>query len=106
MSLSALNFAGVFEAPVSGLYLVNVYAQTASEAGQIFIRKNDDVICRGHITGGNSGSDQLGLDMGGCTGITELIPGDSVRVTGNTDDPARIAAESSGFIGHLIQPYC
>ena len=91
---------------MSGLYVFSVYAQTGQEAGQILIKKNDEVICRGHVTGGNSGSDDHGLDMGGCTGIVELVPGDSVRVTGNTDDPARIADGSSGFTGHLIQPYC
>ena len=98
--------SGVFHAPVSGLYLLSVYGRAVDEAGYIIIKKNDDVICRGHITGGNGGSDNFGLDMGGCTGIAELVPGDSVRATGNTDDPARIAGGESGFIGHLIQPHC
>ena len=72
----------------------------------MYIKQNDEVVCSAHVSNGNSGSDLLGYDTATCTVIVELIPGDSVRVTGNTDDPARIAAERSGFIGHLIQPYC
>ena len=69
-------------------------------------KKNDEVVCQASITAGNSGADNLGSDTGTCTGITELIPGDSVRVTGNSDDPASIFQDRSGFIGHLVQPYC
>ena len=99
--------SGVFHAPVSGLYLLSVYARTADNAGYLYIKKNDDVVCATHITAGNvDPSDVRGLDMGTCTGITELVPGDSVRVTGTSNDPASIAGLYSGFIGHLIQPYC
>ena len=99
-------FPGVFHAPVSGLYLLRVYARTAGDDGYIFIKKNDDVVCRTGVTLGNSGADNLGHDTGICTGITKLIPEDSVRVTGDSGYPARIQANDSGFIGHLIQPYC
>ena len=59
------------------------------------------------ITDGNSGSDNNGIDTNSCTGIAELTPVDSVRVTGSTDDPALIlAAHGAGFVGHMIQPYC
>ena len=91
---------------MSGLYLLSVYARTADNDGDLVIRKNDEVVCKNHVTGGNGGSDALGHDTGTCSGIAELVPGDSVRVTGNTDDPGRIAGNDSGFIDHLIQPYC
>ena len=91
---------------MSGLYLLSVYARTANNDGELYVKKNDEVVCETHITNGSSGSDEVGPDTGTCTGIAELDPGDSVRVTGNSDDPARIAAGDSGFIGHLIQPYC
>ena len=58
------------------------------------------------MTSGNRRADNLGADTGTCMGITELVPGDSVTVTGKSDDTASILQERSGFIGHLIQPYC
>ena len=100
------TFSGVFHAPVSGLYLLSLYAQTADNAGNVYIKKNDEVVCLTYVTAENSGSDNQGFDTGTCTGITELIPADSVRVTGDSNDPARIESGRSGFIGHLIQPYC
>ena len=105
-TLDISHILGVFHAPVSGLYLLSVYATTGNDAGYLFIKKNDEDICRTWITAGQSPADDVGHDKGTCTGITELTPGDSVRVTGNTDDPARIQGSDSGFIGHLIQPYC
>ena len=105
-SLFYVLISGVFHASVSGLYLLSMYARTADDSGDLFVRKNDEVVCRTQVTGGNGGSDALGHDTGTCTGIAELVPEDSVRVTGTSDDPARIAAGKSGFIGHLIQPYC
>ena len=86
--------------------MLSVYAVTAGDQGYLFIKKNDEVVCRARITSGNSGGDNLGDDTGTCTGIVELVPGDSVRVTGESDNPARIQGIESGFIGHLIQPYC
>ena len=91
---------------MSGLYLLSLYARTADDGGDVFIWKNDEVVCQTLVTDGNGGSDPKGHDTGTCIGITELVLGDSVRVTGNTDSPARIAGSYSGFIGHLIQPYC
>ena len=98
--------SGVFHAPVSGLYLLSVYARTANNAGYLYIKKNDDVVCATQVTGGNSASDDHGLDTGTCTGIVELVPEDTVRDTGTSDALARIAGGYSGFTGHLIQPYC
>ena len=65
------------------------------------------MVCATQITDGNANpSDHKGHDTGTCTGIAQLFPRDSVRATGNTDYSARIAGSYSGFIGHLIQPYC
>ena len=37
-----------------------------------------------------------------CSVIAELAVGDSVRVTGDSSNPARIGASYSGFNGHII----
>ena len=92
---------------MSGLYLLSLYARTADDSSHLYLKKNAEVVCLAHVTGGNANpSDNMGRDMGTCTGIAELVPGDSVRVTGDTDAPARISGGDSGFIGHLIEPYC
>ena len=103
--------SGVFTAPQSGVYLLSVYGTSGGEdigaSGPVFIKKNDDILCRMQITAGNSGTDNLGKDTNGCTAVTELTPEDSVRVTGSTDDPALIIAlYGAGFVGHMVQPYC
>ena len=97
-------------APQSGLYLLSVYGNSGDfngGAGPIFIKKNDDILCKMWITSGNSGTDCVGTDTNSCTAIAELTPEDSVRVTGSSDDPALIiAGHGAGFVGHIIQPYC
>ena len=105
------HFSGVFTAPQSGVYQVSVYGtpgdNNVGNSGQVFIKKNDEVLCTMRITGGNSGTDNLGADTNGCTAIAELTPEDSVRVTGSSDDSAFILSlHGAGFVGHMIQPYC
>ena len=81
--------SGVFYAPVSGLYLLSVYARTADNGGYLYIKKNDEVVCATQVTDGNTNpSDAKRHDSGTCSGIAELVPGDSVRVTGTNDSPA------------------
>ena len=99
---------GVFTAPVAGVYLLTIYAKapTDGDDGDMYIKRNDDILCTAQITSANRDpADHKGKDTGTCTTIVELTPADTVRVTGNTDNPALIDAGYSGFAGHLIQPY-
>ena len=61
------------------------------------IKKNDQVLCKAEV------GDQATWNTASCTAIAELTPADSVRVTGDSDYPVVIAADVSGFAGHLIQ---
>ena len=75
--------------------------------GPVFIKKNDEVLCRMQITIGNSDSDGFGADTNGCTAVAEMTPEDSVRVTEDSGNPAFISATyGGGFVGHMIQLYC
>ena len=91
--------------------MLSVYASPAesddpADDGPLFIKKNDDVLCKMWITPGNAADDNLGADTNGCSAVAELSPDDSVRVTGNADDTAYINADKgAGFVGHMIQPY-
>ena len=91
-----LHYSGVFEPPVSGLYLLTVYAVTTTVAsGPIYIKNNDEVLCEGWVANAD-------LDTATCSAIAELAVGDSVRVTGDSSDPSTIEDGSSGFTGHII----
>ena len=89
--------AGTFEPPVAGVYLLTVYATTAAISnGPIFIKSNDAVLCQGYVTSTS------GQETAACTAVAELAVGDSVRVTGDSDAPAVIYADTAGFAGHII----
>ena len=80
-------FLGVFEPPVSGVYILTVYAVTSSvTSGPIYIKNNDAILCQGFVT------DLGGTETATCSAIAELAVGDSVRVTGDSSDPAVILA--------------
>ena len=100
MGTKELYILGVFNAPVPGLYLLTVYGQTVGpQFGSIHLMKNDQALCYASI------GDDTTWNTASCTAIAELIPGDSVRVTGSSDRPITIAWLHSGFAGHLIQEY-
>ena len=87
----------MFEPPLNGVYVFTVYAVTNTvDAGPMFIKNNDDVLCRARITVNGQ------ADTGTCTAIVELTVGDSVRVTGDSSDTAAIIEDQSGFVGHYI----
>ena len=65
------------------------------ESGDIYIKNNDDVLCRTWV-------DIVDNGAATCTAIAELAIGDSVRVTGVSGNPAGIQAAYSGFAGHII----
>ena len=90
----------VFTASVSGVYLLTVCSRTYGPMhGTMFIKKNDQILCHAGI------GDPATWNTASCTGITELSPGESVRVTGSSDSPIIIHGGRSGFAGHLIQEY-
>ena len=98
--LTEIFFAGVFTAPVPGIYLLTVYSRTYGPMhGTMFIKKNDQILCHARI------GDQATWNTASRTGIAKPSPGDSVRVTGSSDSPIIIHGGRSGFAGHLIQEY-
>ena len=90
-------FPGVFRPPVDGVYQLTFYGLVATnDGGHVYIKQNDNILCRGYLR-----PEQY--DTATCTAIAELIEGDSVRVTGDTNVPADLnGASQSGFTGVLI----
>ena len=90
--------------------MFSLYATAGSDVGgdygPVYIKKNDAILCEINITSGNTNADERGADTNSCSAVAEVTPEDSVRVTGSADDPAFIQGTRSGFIGHMIQPYC
>ena len=97
LSSQLLSIPVVFEPPLDGVYVLTVYAATATtNSGPMYIKNNDDILCQTNITQDGK------FDTGTCTAIVELTTDDSVRVTGATSDPAVIEGNHSGFVGHYI----
>ena len=87
----------MFRPPLDGVYVLTVYAvTTGTHNGAMYIKRNDDVLCQANITQG--GQSETGM----CTATVELTTDDSVRVTGASNDPAKIKGNFSGFVGHYI----
>ena len=89
-------FLGVFRPPLDGVYVLTVYGLlTGSDYGGIYIRQNDNILCKGYLREHD--------DTATCTAVAELIVGDSVRVTGESGNPSALRGDSwSGFTGFLI----
>ena len=82
---------------MDGVYVLTVYAvTTTADGGDMYIKNNDDILCQGQITQDGK------YDTGTCTAIVELTTDDSVRVTGDSSNPAIINSSNSGFVGHYI----
>ena len=87
----------MFEPPLNGVYVLTVYAAATNQAnGPMYIKKNDDILCYAYITQGGQ------ADTGTCTAIVQMTLGDSVRVTGDSSNPAIVSGSRSGFVGHYI----
>ena len=90
--------------------MFSLYATSGGSSGgnygPVFIKKNEAIICAINVPNGNTNADHLGADTNSCTTVVEVTPEDSVRVTGSSDESAFILGGNSGFIGHMIQPYC
>ena len=93
-----LIFLGVFRPPVDGVYLLTFYGLVqGSDGGNVWIKRNDDIICRGFLRENEQ------FDTATCTAIAQLTTNDSVRVTGNSDNPADLrGGNQSEFAGFLI----
>ena len=88
----------MFRPPVDGVYLLTFYGLVqGTDGGGVWIKRNDDVLCTAWLDNDNVS------DTATCTAIAELTTGDSVRVTGNSDDPSALRGDThSGFAGFLI----
>ena len=86
---------------MDGVYQLTLYGLVVgTDGGNVYIKWNDNVLCQGWLRNGESD------DTSTCTAIAELTEGDSVRVTGNSGDPADLRGGlQSGFteISYLRQ---
>ena len=70
---------------------------SGTEGGSVFIKRNDDQLCKAWLEYDDD------VDTATCTAIAELTMDDSVRVTGNNNNPSVLRGASfSGFNGFLI----
>ena len=89
--------SGIFTATIAGTYMFSTHAITAgTDYGFHQMKRNNDVICSGWITA------TKGFDISSCSAVTHLVPGDTVKVTGDDSDVAQIKAASLGFSSILI----
>ena len=79
------------------MYVLTVYAvSTGANGGPVYIKNNDDILCQANATQGEQ------ADTGACTAKLQLTVGHSVRVTGDSSNPATIHDVFSGFVGHYV----
>ena len=91
----------MFTPPVTGVYLLSLYAKSFNDQdGFIYIKSNDRILCEVYI----GDPDDIWESMS-CTAVAELTAGDTVRVAGSSTHPARLEAPFAGFSGHLVQAY-
>ena len=80
---------------------MSLYARSSDDKdGFIYIKSNDRILCETYI---NEAADHR--ESVSWTVVAELTAGDTVRVSGSSTYPVRIAASLSGFTGHLVQSY-
>ncbi len=88
--------SGVFSPPISGTYLLTIHTRNNGENGYIQIKSDDALLCEAFVTDTVNGA-----NMASCTVVAPLSTSNSVRVTGETSNPADIL--EAGFSGHLIE---
>ena len=95
-----LCYAGVFTATMAGTYVFHMHVRSEGrDSGSIYMVKDKKRICSTWI------DDVKGLwDNAACSAVTELVPGDKVKVTGETSNRGRITGNKMGFSGILIYP--
>ena len=97
LQLKPIYFSGVFQPPANGVYLLTFYGLLAgTDGGDVYIKQDDNVLCQGWFKENDT------RDTSMCTAIAELTTNDSVRVTGNSDNPSTLRNIVSGFAGYLI----
>ena len=98
LQLKPIYFSGVFQPPANGVYLLTFYGLLAgTDGGDVYIKQDDNVLCQGWFEENDTST---------CTAIAELTTDDSVRVTGNSDNPSTLRNIVSGFAGYLIYDSC
>ena len=86
---------------MAGTYVFHMHVRSDStQRGSIEMKKNAKTICATWVNQGK------GLrEMVACSAVTELVPGDKVKVTGWKEEPqAKITGNKMGFSGILIYP--
>ena len=61
----------------------------------MYIKSNADILCAAWAT-------DTGAETSSCTAVAQLVVGDTVRVTGDSDNHATIRTPQSLFVGHII----
>ena len=96
--------AGIFTATIAGTYEFNMHVRSqGTDNGSIYVRKNNKVICSAWVDSDKKSKTKR-RDMAACSVVTELVPGDKVKVTGENSNPAKITGNKMGFSGILIYP--
>ena len=90
-------FPGAFQPPADSAYALMFYGLIAgTNSGNIYIKQNDHVLCRGYLC-----PEQY--DTAICTAIVDLATGNSVRVTRSSGNPSILRGDLySGFNSFLI----
>ena len=96
-----LCFAGVFTATMAGTYVFHMHVRSDStQRGSIEMKKNGKTICATWVN-----QDKGLREMAACSAVTELVPGDKLKVVGGREEPqAKITGNKMGFSGILIYP--
>ena len=79
-------------APNSGKFLI----RHCNLPPRNFASLTSDLFPQGYLDGTDH-------DTATCSAIAELTTNDSVRVTGESAEPAGMRAADSGFLGHIIE---
>ena len=97
----------MFTATIAGTYEFNMHVRSeGTDRGSIYVKKNDKRICSAWIDDVKKGESTKPRrrDMAACSMVTELVPGDKVKVTGKTVNDGKITGNKMGFSGILIYP--
>ena len=91
---------GVFTAKIAGTYQFNMHVRGLGvDDGSIYIVKNKERICDAWVDNVKNLWDNTA-----CSVVTELVPGDKVKVIGENSNRGKISGNKMGFSGILIYP--
>ena len=87
---------------MAGTYQFNMHIRSqGTDNGSIYVKKNDERICSAWIDADKKSKRR---DMAACSVVTELVPGDKVKVTGESSNRGKITGNKMGFSGIIIYP--